>query len=114
MSTEETATPNQTEILNARLDTISANVRGLFTAAVAAIEGGDRADPAAMLAPALTLLEASIVALTEIADAQTRLANLAEAEFAYAMEAQRQAKIDAERMLKEKDNPKRSFIGQRA
>lgn len=113
MSTEEPKIEAEANSpLTDRLDIVSANIRGLFEAAIKIIEKGDKADPAAMLAPALSLLESAMYSINEIADAQQRLVGLAEAEYAEAAEFRDKMKAEHDARNEEKSNRKRRFIGQ--
>jgi hypothetical protein len=112
-----TDTGAETEVpidpLSERLDTVSTNIRQLFKAAVDVIEAGGKEGKTAeeMLIPAMSLLESALYSLNEIADAQQRITALAEREHVLAMEAQKEAKAEAERIKQEKTNQGRSYIG---
>lgn len=112
--TTQTPTPSIDNDLAQRETLIATALRGIFEIAVTALKAENAPkDVAPLIDHGLSLIYCGLMALTEIAHAQTVLANLAQRDMAAEIDAL--AKDKAERLTEErvKEQTQRNFIGRK-
>lgn len=102
--------------LVARVGQINDATRGVFEALITATDESGTImpkDAQTALGHALTLINCGVIALTEIADAQQRMAALSERDIADAIASAVDDAAEAKAAVKVAETTRRSFIGQK-
>lgn len=114
MDTQET--PKQSGSLESRVGIINDATNGLFEALLKAKDDDGKIFPPeaeTAVGAALTLVNCGLIALTEIADAQQRMANAMERDIAAEIASAIDDAAEIKAAVKVEETTKRSFIGQK-